>query len=96
MITTIELAQAKEAVNTLLEQLGLATYLFDIEPRQEAWELRVDCAMPDGWQSLTFPVDKGALLRCAHDGLTRQRLLEDWREQLRSCETESSRARSGA
>lgn len=89
MITTIELARAKEAVSALLEHLGLAAYLFEIEWRDEQWLLRVDCAIREGWQSLSFPVDKGLLVRSANDATARQQLLTAWRGQLQACMTEA-------
>ena len=89
MITTIELARAKEAVSALLEQLGLAAYLFDLEWGDDHWLLRVDCAIREGWQSLSVPVDKQLLVRSANDSEARQVLLSDWRSQLKACKTEA-------
>ncbi len=88
MITTLELAQAKEAVSTLLEQLGVAAYLFEIEPREDRWSLRVDCALDEGWQSVALPVDKSLLVASREDVLARERLLNEWRTQLGACKTE--------
>lgn len=88
MITTVELARAKEAVTVLLEQLGLAAYLFDLEWHEDSLLLRVDCAVCEGWQSLSFPVDKALLVLSANDPGAREQLLADWRLQLRDCKTE--------
>jgi hypothetical protein len=88
MITTAELAQAKEAVSTLLEQLGVAAYLFEIEPREDRWSLRIDCALDEGWQSVALPVDKSLLVASRNDVLVRERLLNEWRPQLGACKTE--------
>lgn len=41
-----ELTEARDTVQSLLEQLGLAAYLFEVEPRPDHWEVRVECA-PD-------------------------------------------------
>lgn len=43
-----ELNEARDTVQTLLEQLGLAAYLFEVEPRTDHWEVRVECAPDSG------------------------------------------------
>lgn len=45
MFSGKELTQARETVASLLETLGLAAYLFEIEPREGRWEVRVECAL---------------------------------------------------
>ena len=40
-LSTMELAEARQAVADLLEQAGLDAYLFEVEPRQTQWELRL-------------------------------------------------------
>ncbi len=83
--STNELLQAREMARTLLEGLGLEAYLFEIEPREGQWELRVECAVDDGWQSTTFAIDKQSLLRSQEDIGTHERLLSEWREHLVAC-----------
>lgn len=84
-ISTVELALAKEATRILLDELGLAAYLFEVEPRNDAWELRLDCAVADGWQSLRLPLDKAKLLTSLEDPAARADLLAAWRARLASC-----------
>jgi hypothetical protein len=84
-ISTVELIEAKEAANDLLEQLGLDAYLFEIEPRDERWELRIDCAIEQGWQSARLPVDKSLLLASHKESGARERLLSEWRTRLAAC-----------
>lgn len=84
-ITTRELAQAKEAVALLLEQLGLPAYLFDVEPRTGPWEVRIDCAADGGWQSLTLPIAVEELLQVPANQTVRQNVLARWRETLGAC-----------
>lgn len=88
-ITTRDLAQAKEAVNLLLEELGLANYLFDVEPRSGPWEVRIDCAADGVWHSLTLTVDLAELTEVVTDPAARERLLARWRNTLGAC-TKSS------
>lgn len=84
-ITTRELAQAKEAVSTLLDQLGVAEYLFEVEPRNGLWEVRIDCAAEDAWQSLTLAVDVTDLLQVEQNSTVRQELATEWSAKLCSC-----------
>lgn len=65
--STEELLKAKETASALLEQLHLAAYLFEVEPRQGHWEVRIDCALDQGWQTSVLLVDKALLLASAHD-----------------------------
>ncbi len=84
-ISSIELIEAKEAANDLLERLGLEAYLFEIEPGNEFWELRVDCAIAQGWQSTVLSVDKSLLLASRKETAARDRLLNEWRKRLAAC-----------
>jgi hypothetical protein len=45
MLSERELTQARETVASLLETLGLTAYLFEVEPREGRWEVRVECAL---------------------------------------------------
>lgn len=84
-ISTRELAQAKEAVNALLEELKLPAYLFEVEPRTGPWEVHIDCAAGDVWQSLTLPVDVTELVETLSNPAARSRLVTKWRAQLDAC-----------
>lgn len=61
--STDELLKAKEAVQALLESLSLAAYLFEVEPREDQWELRVDCSVDQGWQSIVCQLTKKPCLK---------------------------------
>lgn len=84
-VTSAELALADQAAKALLEQLGLSTYLYEVEPRDGAWVLRLDCAAPDGWQSVTLALDKAQLLTSLEDTRVRDDLLAAWRRRLAGC-----------
>jgi hypothetical protein len=79
-----ELIEARDTVQALLEQLGLAAYLFEVEPRADHWEVRVECAPNSGWQSSVLSVDEHWLTACRTDTAARDQLLEEWRKRLRS------------
>ena len=88
-MSTIELAKAKDAVAAILEGLGLSAYLFEVEPRDGRWELRMDCATAEGWQSLQLQVEKDRLLAAATDPAVREELARAWRGQLGACKTDA-------
>jgi len=73
-----QLTEARDTVQTLLEQLGLAAYLFEVEPRTDHWEVRVECAPDSGWQSSVLDVDEGWLTACRTDADAREKLIEKW------------------
>jgi hypothetical protein len=77
-----ELTEARDTVQTLLEQLGLATYLFEVEPRTDHWEVHVECAPDSGWQSSVLNVEERWLAACRTDAAARAKLLEVWRKRL--------------
>jgi len=81
-LTTKNLAEAKETVGHLLEQLGLSTYLFEVEPYADQWKVRVECPHNSGWQSSQLMVDDNMLRACRTDRLARDHLLDEWREHL--------------
>lgn len=89
-ITTRDLAQAKEAVNLLLDELRLSNYLFDVEPRSGPWEVRIDCAAGGVWHSLTLTVDVAELTEVVTDPAARERLSARWRNALGACATSSN------
>jgi hypothetical protein len=78
-----ELIEARDTVEGLLEQLGLAAYLFEVEPRLDHWEVRVECAPDSGWQSSVLNVDEDWLEACRTDVGARDKLLDEWRKRLK-------------
>ncbi len=84
--STMELAEARDIVQSLLDELGLRAYLFEIEPRQQDWELRIDCALNGEWQSTRLRVDSRRLQACREDDAARRDLLAQWRPHLEHCQ----------
>ena len=86
MLSTIELARARETTALLLDELGLKAYLFEIESAEDRWEVKVDCALEGGaWQTVTLPAWEIPLI-VAGDEAARRRLLALWRERLSACQ----------
>jgi hypothetical protein len=88
-LSTVELAEAKEAATALLDDLGLTAYLFEVEPRAERWEVRVECALDSGWQTVDFDVASERLLACRRNAAVHAALLDEWRERLAACKKNS-------
>ena len=86
-LSIVELAKVRDTTAELLDELRLDAYLFEIEPRDEQWELKVDCAVAaDGaWESITLLVPKEMLLLSRDDAAIRQRMLAEWRGRLAAC-----------
>lgn len=82
-----ELAQAREVTGSLLNELGLKTYLFEIEPGEDYWQVKIDCAMKidGGWQSTVLPVTKEILLASREDATAHETILDAWRARLLAC-----------
>ncbi|HKJ71375.1 MAG TPA: hypothetical protein VKA55_06445 [Gammaproteobacteria bacterium] len=80
-----ELRRAREAAEDLLEEMGLAAYLYELEPAEEGWLVRVECAVSDGWQSAELPVAREQLLAVGEDSRVRADLLTDWGGELAAC-----------
>jgi hypothetical protein len=88
--TAADLAQARVVVERVLEGLGLAAFLFTLEPKESGWQLTVECASEGGWQTVMLPVDAGELRASVYDATARDRLRAAWSERLSGC------ARGGA
>ena len=84
-ITIEELTRAREVAGKLLEELALEAYVFSVEPRNEHWELRVECAIDGAWETRVIPVDKSVLMLCMEDSKVRLELLNTLAEYLDAC-----------
>ena len=74
-VSTSELTRARNAAERLLESLGLEAYLYEVEPGEnESWTLILECATGDGWQRLSWAVDKSELLRSLDEDPVREEL----------------------
>ena len=80
-----ELAQAREVVGRVLEELLIDAYLFEVEPHEAHWEVRVECAVEEGWETCRLKADKEYLLRGADDAVVHEVLIDAWREALADC-----------
>ena len=86
-VSTIDLAKARDAAQAILKELQLDAYLFEVEPRDEIWELTIGCAceVDGGWETTKLQVPKQMLLGSFDDDLARQQLFAYWKKELASC-----------
>ena len=84
-ITLDQMAQARETLSTLLEEIGLANYTFDIEPKEGQWQVNVECAIDEGWESFQLTASAEYLSRGKDDAILHQFLLDEWGGALMAC-----------
>jgi hypothetical protein len=92
-ITTEELVGAREAANAILEELAVDAYLFEVEPKDEHYELKVDCAceIDGGWASITLNIPKEKMLTGFDDLKLKRQLFEYWDKKLSACKRRKAR-----
>jgi len=84
-----QIATAREAVSSLLEELGLAAYVFAIEPQEGQWQLKIECGIAEGWETVTVPLDVQTLLASRTQAEVRKNLLRTWGAKLAACRRSS-------
>jgi hypothetical protein len=89
MIMTLsmtELAEIREVVGKLLDQLELDAYIFEVEPKEDQWEINVECAVGDDtWETVRLTAKKDILFHGVDDAVMHQTLLDNWGEALSAC-----------
>ena len=86
-ISTIELVKSRETANAILEELRLDAYIFEVEPKDEHCELKVECAseIDGGWAVITLTVPTQKMLTGFDDLPTKHQLFEYWEKKLAVC-----------
>ena len=84
-----ELAQIRETVAALLDELRLEAYLFEVEPQEGQWEIKIECAMDEGWETFRLSAEKQYLLHGSDDAVAHDVILDNWREVLTACRIKS-------
>jgi hypothetical protein len=80
-----EIRDAREAVERLLTDLRLRSFLYTLEPREGPWHLHIECAEDGEWQSFSAPMDPASLRASLHDRVVRDRLRDMLDAKLRNC-----------
>lgn len=76
------LDRAREAAGRLLEQLGLANFLYKIDPNDDGWRLQVDFDIEGCWKSVTVELDAKRLLASTTDPRLSRQLRAELRRAL--------------
>lgn len=86
-VSIVELAKARDSVNKILEELQLDAYLYGVEPGDETWELKIECAceIDGGWETIMLQVPRQMLLDDFYEENIKQDLFEFWKMKLSSC-----------
>lgn len=85
-LSIADLAQARDVVTKILEELKLDAFLFDVEPHEGQWEIKVECAVEsDLWETFDLTAKLEYLLRGSDDAVVHQLLLDNWQEALCNC-----------
>jgi hypothetical protein len=86
-VSTSDLAKAREHARTILEELQLDAYIYEVEPRDDVWELNIECAceIDGGWGTIKLKVPKQMLLDSFDDDRAKQHLFEYWKKMLADC-----------
>jgi hypothetical protein len=84
-LSPLDLDAAREVVEELLSQLKLEAYLFAVEHTARGWELRVECAAEEGWQTETILLGNELPGRSDADEDLRRRLMAFLEERLVPC-----------
>lgn len=83
--TSSDFIQARLLIDRILEELEIDAYLFEIEPQDGQWELKVECAVDEGWGTYRIALD-GQQLHAGFNGESaRKALQEQCRQSLGAC-----------
>lgn len=80
-----DLARARAAVGTLLDNMRLSAHLYAVEPREGMWAVIVECATGSGWQRVELRAGPELLAAIHGDAAARATLLAQWRAHLDDC-----------
>jgi len=78
-----EIREAREAMQRILDDMGLRSFVYSIDPGEGAWQLRVEYTEDGEWQSRSASVDPVLLRASLRDEAARGRLRDSLRARLR-------------
>ena len=80
-----DIRSARQAVERVLDELGVRAFVYTVEQKEAGWVLSVECAIDGGWQRLELAVDPAELNASLSDPAVRAKLRADWAPRLRAC-----------
>lgn len=75
----------REAVDRLLDEMGLSAFAYTVERKDHGWTLRVECGADEGWQVITLSVDPAELAASLVDARVREKLRRTWAPLFHAC-----------
>lgn len=80
-----DLINARQAVERVLDELALRTFVYTVEEKDGGWVLSIECATDEGWQVVSLPVQAAELRASLRDAGVRARLGAQWGPRLAAC-----------
>lgn len=77
-----ELSDIRVVVGRLLDEIGLAAYLFNIEQDEHDWIITVDYSHEGKWRTTDLRVARSVLRDCLERPESRRRLRSAWKSEL--------------
>lgn len=73
---------ARAAAELVLDELGLSNYRFDVEPRDERFDVIVEHERDGAWHDVRISEPADTLLAAREDASMRHAVASRWRERL--------------
>jgi hypothetical protein len=77
-----ELSDIRVVVADIFDDIGLRSYVFNIEQDQNDWIVSADFPHRGQWQTVDLRVDKAVLHDCLIHDKTRENLISAWKNKL--------------
>jgi len=86
-LSTLELARARVNASAILEELQLDAYIYEVEPHEGDWEIKIECAceINGDWEMISLKVPKDMLLDSDHENTAKASLYAYWKKKLHRC-----------
>ena len=92
--TSSDFIQARLLIDGILEELELDAYLFEIEPHDGHWELKVECAVDEGWGSYRVTLNEAQVQAGFNGEAARNELKQQCRQSLNACRINTGAGKS--
>ena len=80
-----DIHDGRQAVERLLDAIGVRGYTYTIEAKEGGWVVRVECATEDGWKEATLPVEPYTLCASLGDPAVQEKLRTEWAPHFMAC-----------
>jgi hypothetical protein len=85
-IARADLVRATQAMKKLIDAIGLENYVFEVEPKEGSWQVKLECATSEGgWQVITLHSPIELLTNSLEDSESRRELTILWSKALSGC-----------